>query len=91
MQPAEFVAKWAKSKGSERQTAQEHFNNICALLGEQTPNDANSPERYAFEKGARTVDGNGFADVWMKGHSRFDRHLDRLSPVQASERAAVRR
>ena len=72
MQPAEFAEKWAKSKGSERQTAQEHFIDICRMLGEQTPNDANSPERYAFEKGTRTQDGNGFADVWMKGNFAWE-------------------
>lgn len=69
MTPAEFVKKWAASKGSERQTAQEHFIDICRLLGEQTPNEADpSGSFYAFEKGAKTLAGDGFADVWQKNY-----------------------
>ncbi len=68
MNPAEFVGKWSASRGRERQTSQEHFIDLCRMLGEQTPNEADpAGEIYAFEKGAKTVDGDGFADVWLKG------------------------
>ena len=37
MQPAEFVAKWARIQQKERATAQSHFNDVCALVGHPTP------------------------------------------------------
>jgi type II restriction/modification system DNA methylase subunit YeeA len=71
--PSAFVQKWAASKGSERATAQEHFIDLCRLLNEQTPNEADaSGDFYAFEKGAKTLDGDGFADVWLKGHFAWE-------------------
>jgi len=73
MTPAEFVRKWAASKGGERAVAQKHFIDICRLLGEQTPSEADpSSDFYAFEKGARRPDGEGFADVWLKGHFAWE-------------------
>ena len=38
--PSAFVQKWAASRGAERPTAQEHFIDLCRLLKEQTPNEA---------------------------------------------------
>lgn len=39
------------------------------MLGYPTPNDDPTDENYAFEKGAeKTFGGDGFADVWKKGH-----------------------
>ncbi|MEX0782262.1 MAG: DNA methyltransferase [Dehalococcoidia bacterium] len=60
----EFVAKWKASTLSERAGSQTHFNELCALLGEQTPYD---PDFYTFEKGAEKTGGDdGFADVWLR-------------------------
>ena len=71
--PAEFVQKWAASKRGERAVAQPHFIDLCRLLGEPTPNEADpSGDFYAFEKGARKPDGEGFADVWLKGHFAWE-------------------
>jgi hypothetical protein len=71
--PSAFVQKWAASKGSERATAQEHFIDLCRMLGEETPNEADpSNSFFAFEKGAKTLDGDGFADVWLKGHFAWE-------------------
>jgi type II restriction/modification system DNA methylase subunit YeeA len=68
-----FVKKWAASTQSERATAQEHFIDLCRLLNEQTPNEADpSGDFYAFEKGAKRPDGDGFADVWLKGHFAWE-------------------
>jgi len=73
MIPSAFVKKWAASKGSERATAQEHFIDLCQLLNEKTPNEADpSGDFYAFEKGAKKLDGDGFADVWLKGHFAWE-------------------
>ena len=40
------------------------------MLGVPTPNEADATgETYAFEKGAeKTSGGDGFADVWKRGH-----------------------
>jgi type II restriction/modification system DNA methylase subunit YeeA len=66
----EFVAKWRQSAGRERQSAQSHFNDLCALLGVPTPSEADpSGESYCFEKRVRKVSGgDGFADVWRRGY-----------------------
>jgi type II restriction/modification system DNA methylase subunit YeeA len=73
MIPSDFVQKWAASKGSERAASQEHFIDLCRLLDEQTPNEADpNGDFYAFEKGAKTLDGDGFADVWLKGHFAWE-------------------
>ena len=63
-----FIAKWSASRRTERAAAQEHFIDLCRLLGEQTPNEADpTGEDYAFEKGAtKTSGGQGWADVWKR-------------------------
>jgi type II restriction/modification system DNA methylase subunit YeeA len=64
----EFVAKWAASQQTERSASQEHFLNLCDLLGHRTPNTDATGEAFAFEKGtAKVGGGEGFADVWKRG------------------------
>ena len=67
--PAEFARKWSGSVRTERAASQEHFIDICRMVGVPTPNEADSTgEWYAFEKGAeKTGGGDGFADVWRRG------------------------
>ena len=70
MTPDQFIAKWQANTRPERAAFVEHFNDLCALLGEPTPNDAD-PEgnTYAFEKGAtKTTGARGWADVWKRHH-----------------------
>ena len=69
MTPSEFVAKWRASELKERSAAQSHFNDLCHLLGEPTPTDADpAGEWYCFERGARKdTGGDGWADVWKRG------------------------
>ena len=69
MTPQEFVTKWKPVALTERQAAQEHFGDLCRLLGQQTPIAADpSGNDYAFEKGAsRATGGRGWADVWKRG------------------------
>ena len=69
MTPGVFIAKWrAASELKERSAAQEHFIDLCRLLGEPTPAEADpSGERYCFERGARKDSGGeGWADVWKR-------------------------
>ena len=69
MIPIDFVRKWSDSRLRERQGSQEHFIDLCRLLGEPTPaEDDPLGERYCFERGAEKVGGgDGWADVWRKG------------------------
>src|SRR5438128_2314181 len=70
----EFTTKWAGSTRTERAASQEHFIDLCRLLGVPTPNEADpAGEFYAFEKGAEKVTGgDGFADVWKRGHFAWE-------------------
>jgi type II restriction/modification system DNA methylase subunit YeeA len=68
--PEEFVAKWKLSELTERSAAQSHFIDLCRVLDEPAPTDADQKgEWYAFERGAtKTTGGEGWADVWKRGH-----------------------
>lgn len=70
----EFAAKWQNSTTKERSAAQEHFIDLCRMLGEPTPNEADpSGDWYAFEKGAQKLGGgDGFADVWKRAHFAWE-------------------
>ncbi|NLX99313.1 MAG: hypothetical protein GXY83_24515 [Rhodopirellula sp.] len=37
MTPHEFTAKWQRANLSERSACQQHFLDLCALLGQPTP------------------------------------------------------
>jgi hypothetical protein len=68
MTPGEFAAKWRGVETSERASAQSHFLDMCAMLGEPGPTEADpTGASYAFEKALeKTVGGGGFADVWKR-------------------------
>ncbi len=73
MTPADFIAKWTASTRNERAACQEHFIDLCALLGEPTPNSDSTGEDYAFEKGATKFTGeNGWADVWRRNRFAWE-------------------
>lgn len=67
--PQEFISKWKRVTAREKQTYQEHFLDICQLVGHQTPNDYDpTGKRFAFEMGAeKTSGGQGWADVAKLG------------------------
>ena len=90
MTPAQFVQKWSPVQLPERAASQEHFIDLCRLLGQPTPaeQDATGAE-YTFEKGvqvtaaasAKAKGERGFADVWWKGkfgweYKRKDKYKD---------------
>lgn len=67
MNPAEFAAKWIGNQNTERAASQEHFIDLCQMVGAPTPNSDPKGKTYAFEKGAtKTSGGDGWADVWMR-------------------------
>ena len=65
MTPEQFVTKWKAADLKERAAAQSHFNDLCELLDEPKPTDADPRgERYCYERGAtKTTGGEGWADV----------------------------
>jgi hypothetical protein len=68
--PNEFIDKWKAAALKERSAAQEHFIDLCRLLGEPTPAEADPKgEWFCFERGAsKAAGGEGWADVWKRGH-----------------------
>lgn len=69
MTPADFVTKWKAATLKERSAAQEHFTDLCRLLNEPTPAEADPVgDWFCFEKGAsKAGGGDGWADVWRRG------------------------
>lgn len=74
MTPHEFLTKWRHVELKERSASQSHFNDLCALLGVVDPVSADpTGEWFTFEKGAtKTSGGEGWADVWRKGHFAWE-------------------
>ncbi len=70
----DFIAKWQASELKERSASQEHFIDLCRLLGEPTPAEADpTGETYCFERGARKdTGGDGWADVWKRHHFAWE-------------------
>lgn len=65
--PQEFVAKWRGDTRKERSVAQEHFIDLCRLVGHDTPGETRDGS-LAFEAGVdKQKGGQGWADVWKKG------------------------
>jgi len=51
MTPAQFVAKWRPVELAERAASQEHFLDLCRLLGQPTPAETDAVgAEYTFEK-----------------------------------------
>ena len=83
MTAAEFKKKWSRYQGKETSAYQSHFDDLCRLLDQPTPNEADpsGTDFFCFQKRVvkdaelfeiETPDGGepeerGFADVWKKG------------------------
>ncbi len=83
---ADFAAKWADNVRRERASSQEHFIDLCRLLGVPTPAEADpSGESYTFEAGAERLStgGQGWADVWKRGHFGWEYKGDRADLAAA--------
>ncbi len=74
MTPYEFIDKWQASTLTERSASQQHFLDLCELLGEPKPADVDpTGETYCFERGARKeTGGDGWADVWKRHHFAWE-------------------
>lgn len=69
MTAEEFVRIWGKSSLGESQGSHEHFIDLCRVLGEPPPAEADpAATGYCFEKRVAQTDGRpGRADVWKRG------------------------
>jgi type II restriction/modification system DNA methylase subunit YeeA len=70
----EFIAKWRRVDLTERSASQQHFLDICALVGQPPPAAADpTGMEFCFEKGAsKAGGGEGWADVWKRGHFAWE-------------------
>ncbi len=58
MTPQQFITKWQGCQLAERAFYQQHFNDLCALVGHPTPAAQDTMgETLCFEKGA-SIAGN---------------------------------
>lgn len=67
---AAFAAKWGDNARRESASSQEHFIDLCRLLGAPTPNEADpAGADYAFEYPASrtSTGGRGSTDVFRRG------------------------
>jgi hypothetical protein len=65
--PEKFQEKWEEATRTEKSAAQEHFLDLCELLGVPKPSDVDKHGKvYTFEKLTTRPDkgGKAFADVW---------------------------
>ncbi|WP_290884429.1 DNA methyltransferase [Arenimonas sp.] len=70
MTPEEFITRWKGHEFNEREGAQLHFSHLCRLLGVEEPLKKGE---YQFERGAeKSSGGNGWADVWKRGHFAWE-------------------
>ena len=76
MTPEQFVDKWRGTKLTEKAASHEHFIDLCRVLGEPTPAEADpAGHDYCFEKSVYVVGAaskgskgdSGFVDVWKRG------------------------
>ncbi|MHB8959290.1 MAG: class I SAM-dependent DNA methyltransferase [Candidatus Limnocylindrales bacterium] len=67
--PAAFADKWRGVTTTEKAASQEHFIDLCRMVGEPTPHEADpTGDQYAFERRVEKAGGgDGFADVWKRG------------------------
>lgn len=87
MTPQQFIAKWKKTKLSERSACQQHFLDLCELLDHPKPAEADPDgTSFTFERGCKKNDGeNGWADVWKAGFFGWEykgKHKDLTAAYQ---------
>ena len=92
MTPQQFIAKWQRANLSERSACQQHFLDLCELLGQPKPAAADPDGAwYTFERGLHKTTGEkGWADVWMRGHFGWE-YIGKHKDLGAAYYAAGRR
>ena len=74
MNPTEFATKWTQAQLGERSGSQQHFLDVCQMIGVPPPAEADPKgEWFTFERGLDKLTGaKGFADVWRKGYFAWE-------------------
>ena len=72
--PQEFIAKWRQVQLKESSAYQQHFIDVCRLVGHPSPSETDpAGSFFTFQAGATKTGGEqGFADVWYKGHFAWE-------------------
>jgi hypothetical protein len=72
--PQQFIRKWSASTLKESSGAQQHFLDLCSVVGVPPPAEADPEGKwFAFERGAKKAGGgDGWADVWRKKHFAWE-------------------
>lgn len=86
MTPEEFIGTWRGNTSTEKESAQQHFLELCELLEVPKPrHDPGFPAKdYGFEKGVKKPGGKpGFVDVWRKGKFIWEYKRSKKSLVEA--------
>lgn len=76
-----FLQKWMRVALTERSASQQHFLDLCEVVGHPKPAEMDPEgDNFTFEKGAAKYGGgSGWADVWKRGHFAWEykrRHAD---------------
>src|SRR3954471_20707555 len=74
MDASTFISKWKNVQLTERSAAQQHFLDLCELVGHPKPAEMDPKgEFFTFERGAtKRTGGKGWADVWKRGYFAFE-------------------
>lgn len=74
MNVPDFRNKWKENALKESAASKEHFLDLCHALGVPTPAQLDKTgDTYTFEKTLqKTGGGQGFADVWYRGHFAWE-------------------
>lgn len=58
MTPHDFIHKWKATELYERSACQQHFLDLCEMLGQPKPAEVDPHSQwYTFEKGVQTSEG----------------------------------
>lgn len=85
MDAAEFIEKWRSTPLPERAAAQQHFLELCELLGvEKPPTTGATTADYRFEAPVVGADDRpGFADAFRRGCFGWEYKKRRASLIEA--------
>src|SRR5690349_1786411 len=85
MDATEFIGKWRSTPLPERAAAQQHFLELCELLGvEKPPTTGPETTDYRFEAPVVGADDRpGFADAFRRGCFGWEYKKRRASLVEA--------
>jgi hypothetical protein len=86
--PQDFVSKWRRVTAREKQTYQEHFLDLCQLVGHPTPNEYDpTGTRFGFERDTpKTIGGRDWADIAKLRFFGWDYKGKNAAPDKAYDR-----